>query len=123
MSSEVLERLEAGSAAKDVKRMKCPFTGEEYLLLRALSPDVSFVHVQISDPEGNSQIHGARWENEEQAKAGKRDVVITEELVPTNDTHRVHPAGPATDDHPGSPRRSRHTPAVWRLSGRRFPML
>jgi glutaconate CoA-transferase, subunit A len=83
LSSEVLERLEAGSAAKDVKRMKCPFTGEEYLLLRALSPDVSFVHVQISDPEGNSQIHGARWENEEQAKAGKRVVVITEELVPT----------------------------------------
>jgi len=83
LSSEILERLEAGSAAKDVKRMKCPFTGEEYLLLRALTPDVSFVHVQISDAQGNSQIHGARWENEEQAKAGKRVVVITEELVPT----------------------------------------
>ena len=83
LASEILERLEAGSAAKDVKRMKCPFTGEEYLLLRALTPDVSFVHVQISDSEGNSQIHGARWENEEQAKAGKRVVVITEELVPT----------------------------------------
>jgi len=83
LSSEVLERLETGSAAKDVKRMTCPFTGEEYLLLRPLNPDVSFVHVQISDPDGNSQIHGARWENEEQAKAGKRVVVITEELVPT----------------------------------------
>jgi glutaconate CoA-transferase subunit A len=83
LASEILERLEAGSAAKDVKRMKCPFTGEEYLLLRALTPDVSFVHVQISDAQGNSQIHGARWENEEQAKAGKRVVVITEELVPT----------------------------------------
>jgi acyl CoA:acetate/3-ketoacid CoA transferase len=83
IASEVLDRLEAGSAAKDVKRMKCPFTGEEYLLLRALNPDVSFVHVQISDYDGNSQIHGARWENEEQAKAGKRVIVIAEELVPT----------------------------------------
>jgi acyl CoA:acetate/3-ketoacid CoA transferase alpha subunit len=83
LSSEVLQRLEAGSGAKDVARMKCPFTGEDYLLLRALNPDVSFVHVQISDREGNSQIHGARWENEEQAKAGKRVIVITEELVPT----------------------------------------
>ena len=83
LASEVLERLENGSAAKDVQRMKCPFTGEEYLLLRALNPDVSFVHVQIADHEGNSQIHGARWENEEQAKAGKRVIVITEELVTT----------------------------------------
>src|SRR5207249_11923651 len=43
LSSEILERLETGSAAKDIKRMHCPFTGEEYLLLRALNPDISFV--------------------------------------------------------------------------------
>src|SRR2546430_1879203 len=53
------------------------------LLLRALNLDVSFVHVQVADYDGNSQIHGARWENEEQAKAGRRVIVITEELVPT----------------------------------------
>src|SRR5262249_44230647 len=83
LSSEILERLETGSAATDIKRMHCPFTGEEYLLLRALTPDISFVHVQIADREGNSQIRGARWENEEQAKAAKRLFVVTEELVPT----------------------------------------
>ena len=83
LSSEVLERLESGPGAKDISRMKCPFTGEEYLLLKALSPDVSFVHVQIADREGNSQISGATWENEEQAKAGRRVVVIAEEIVPT----------------------------------------
>ena len=83
IASEILERLEAGSAAKDLQRMKCPFTGEDYLLLRSLNPDVSFVHVQVADREGNSQIHGARWENEEQAKAGRRVIIITEELVPT----------------------------------------
>ena len=63
--------------------MKCPFTGEEYLLLRSLNPDVSFVHVQVADREGNCQINGPRWENEEQAKAAKRLIVITEELVST----------------------------------------
>jgi hypothetical protein len=51
--------------------------------LKALNPDVSFVHVQIADREGNSQISGATWENEEQAKAGRRVVVIAEEIVPT----------------------------------------
>ena len=64
LSSEVLERLEAGSAAENLRHMTCPFTGEEYLLLRAITPDVSLVHVQVADREGNCQISGPRWENE-----------------------------------------------------------
>ena len=83
LASEILERLEAGSASGDVRRMKCPFTGEEYLLMRALNPDVSFVHVQIADRDGNCQIDGPIWSNEESVKAGNRVVVVTEELVPT----------------------------------------
>ena len=63
--------------------MKCPFTGEEYLLMRALNPDVSFVHVQRADRDGNSQIDGPIWSNEESVKAGNRIIITTEELVPT----------------------------------------
>jgi acyl CoA:acetate/3-ketoacid CoA transferase alpha subunit len=88
LSSEILERLEASSAAGDVKHMECPFTGEEYLLLRALVPDVSFVHVQIADREGNARIDGPRWENEEQAKAARRIVLIAEEIVSTEEIQR-----------------------------------
>jgi acyl CoA:acetate/3-ketoacid CoA transferase alpha subunit len=88
LSSEILERLEAGEAAKDVHRMKCPFTGEEYLLLRALNPDVTFVHVQTADALGNCRIDGPRWENEEQAKAAKRLVVIAEEIVSTDEIRK-----------------------------------
>jgi hypothetical protein len=51
--------------------------------MRALTPDVSLVHVQVADREGNCQIDGPRWENEEQAKAANRIIVVTEELVPT----------------------------------------
>ena len=83
IASEVLERLEAGPAARDIRRMKCPFTGEEYVLMRALTPDIALVHVQVADREGNCQIDGPRWENEEQAKAARRVIVVTEELVPT----------------------------------------
>jgi acyl CoA:acetate/3-ketoacid CoA transferase alpha subunit len=88
LSSEVLALLEAGSAAADIKHMRCPFTGEEYLLLRALTPDVSFVHVQIADREGNARIDGPRWENEEQAKAARRIVLIAEEIVSTEEIQR-----------------------------------
>ncbi|MBI3015494.1 MAG: CoA transferase subunit A [Candidatus Tectomicrobia bacterium] len=83
IASEVLERLESGPAATDVQRMKCPFTGEEYLLLKALTPDVALVHVQVADREGNCRIDGPRWENEEQAKAARRVIIIAEEIVPT----------------------------------------
>jgi len=84
LGSEVLERLEAGQAADSIRRMDCPFTGEPYLLLKAIQPDVSLVHVQVADKEGNCQINGPRWENEEQAKAADRVIVITEELVETD---------------------------------------
>ena len=83
LASEVLERLEKEPAAEEVKRMTCPFTGEEYVLLRALTPDVSVVHVQVADREGNCQIDGPTWENEEQAKAARRLIVVAEDIVPT----------------------------------------
>src|SRR5207253_6792004 len=68
IASEILERLEAGSAAKDLQRMKCPFTGEDYLLLRSLNPDVSFVHVKFQAPEGKGRFKEPGWKMRKQAK-------------------------------------------------------
>jgi glutaconate CoA-transferase subunit A len=85
IASEILERLQQGPGAGDVTRLECPFTGEPYIAMRALTPDVSFVHVQVADSEGNCRIDGPRWENEELAKAAKRLIVIAEEIVPTDD--------------------------------------
>ncbi len=83
LASEILERLERGSAKRELSPMQCPFTGEAYLAMTALTPDVSFVHVQSADAEGNCRIDGPSWENEEQAKAARRLIVIAEEIVPT----------------------------------------
>jgi acyl CoA:acetate/3-ketoacid CoA transferase alpha subunit len=85
IASEILERLQQGPGAGDVARLECPFTSEPYVAMRALTPDVSFVHVQVADADGNCRIDGPRWENEEQAKAAKRLIVIAEEIVPTDD--------------------------------------
>jgi glutaconate CoA-transferase, subunit A len=90
IASDVLERLERGPGAEHVRRISCPFTGEEYVALKALTPDVALVHVQTADEQGNCQIHGPRWENEEQAKAARRVIVITEELAPIS-LFRQHP--------------------------------
>jgi glutaconate CoA-transferase, subunit A len=89
IASEVLDRLRRGSGAADVKEIACPFTGEIYVAMSALTPDISFVHVQTADAEGNCRIDGPRWENEEQAKAAKRLIVIAEEIVPTEEIQRA----------------------------------
>ena len=89
IASEILERLQQGSGAAEVKRIDCPFTAETYIAMTALAPDVSFVHVQTADAEGNCRIDGPRWENEEQAKAAKRLIVIAEEIVPIEDIRRA----------------------------------
>jgi len=90
MASEVLARLEAGPGAEYVRRIQCPFTGEEYVALKALTPDVALVHVQAADEDGNCHIHGPKWENEEQAKSARRIIIIAEELAPA-ELFRQHP--------------------------------
>jgi glutaconate CoA-transferase, subunit A len=87
LASEVLDRLER-DAGDSVARISCPFTAENYIALKALIPDISFVHVQIADEEGNCRIAGPRWDNEEQAKAAQRLIIVAEEIVPTDEIRR-----------------------------------
>ncbi len=80
--SDILARLQE-IAPENVSTVQDPFTGEEWLVLRPLVPDVAVVQVQVADEEGNAWIYGPRWDNEEQVKASQRVIVITEQLVPT----------------------------------------
>lgn len=71
-----------------VGRLSDPFTGEVWLVIKPLIPDVSVVQVQVADEQGNAWILGPRWDNEEQVKASKRTIVITEQLVSTETIRR-----------------------------------
>jgi glutaconate CoA-transferase subunit A len=70
-------------APSDIAYLDDPFTGDDWLVLKPLVPDVAVVQVQVADEDGNARILGPRWVNEEQVKASKRTIVITECLVPT----------------------------------------
>jgi acyl CoA:acetate/3-ketoacid CoA transferase alpha subunit len=85
--SDILSRLEQITPPV-VGRVIDPFTGEEWLVLKPLMPDVAVVQVQAADEEGNAWILGPRWDNEEQVKASKRSIVITERLVSTEAIRR-----------------------------------
>jgi glutaconate CoA-transferase subunit A len=80
--SDVLDKL-LQVAPEDIAYVDDPFTGDDWLVLKPLEPDVAVVQVQTADEEGNAWILGARWVNEEQVKASSRAIIITERLVPT----------------------------------------
>ena len=66
------------SAAKVVE---CPFTGEPLCLLPALVLDVGLIHVHRADIFGNAQIEGISGFAAEMARASKRLIISTEEIV------------------------------------------
>ncbi len=80
--SDILKRLQE-VAPSQLSYVDDPFTGDNWLVLKPLVPDVAVVQVQVADEDGNAWIEGPRWENEEQVKASNRAIVITERLVPT----------------------------------------
>lgn len=81
--SDLMRQLEERSGY-DLASIVDPFTGDKWLALKPLLPDVSVVQVQTADEEGNAWIMGPRWDNAEQVKASKRTILIAEHVVPTD---------------------------------------
>ena len=66
---------------KKAEVMQCPFTGEKVVLVPSVRPDFSIVHAPRVDKEGNVQIDGIKGEDVEGARAGKKVIVLAEEIV------------------------------------------
>ena len=74
--------LNVVSFDKDKYKMgDCPFTGEPYVLLKAISPDVAIINASRADESGNVQIFGSTSIIDEQARASKKAIVSVEEIV------------------------------------------
>ncbi len=69
---------------KNIKRIKCPYTGEIFYTVPALNPDVAIIHVQRADSFGNSQIWGLLGTQREAAFSSKKVIIVAEELVETS---------------------------------------
>lgn len=64
-----------------IKPIECPFTGERLTAVPALNPDVSVVHAQRADRDGNVQIAGLVGVQKEAVLAARRSIVTVEEIV------------------------------------------
>lgn len=66
---------------KNIKSVKCPYTGQAFSAVPALNPDVAIIHVQRVDASGNAQIWGLMGVQKEAAFASKKVIIVAEELV------------------------------------------
>ena len=64
-----------------IKRVTCPFTGEELAAVPALNPDTAIIHAQRADKNGNAQIWGLLGVQKEAAFASRHTIVVAEDIV------------------------------------------
>jgi glutaconate CoA-transferase subunit A len=64
-----------------IRTITCPYTGETLATVPALNPDVTIIHAQRADREGNTQIWGLLGVQKEAAFASRHVIVVVEELV------------------------------------------
>lgn len=65
----------------NIKNITCPFTGEILAAVPAIRPDVSIIHAQRADRQGNVLIEGIVGVQKEAVLAAKRSIVTVEEIV------------------------------------------
>jgi glutaconate CoA-transferase, subunit A len=66
---------------RQIRTVTCPYTGEVLATVPALNPDVTVIHAQRADAEGNTQIWGLLGVQKEAAFASQRVIVVVEQLV------------------------------------------
>jgi glutaconate CoA-transferase subunit A len=66
-----------------IRSITCPYTGQTLPTVPALRPNVTIVHAQRADAEGNTQIWGLMGVQKEAAFAAEKVIVVVEELVET----------------------------------------
>jgi glutaconate CoA-transferase subunit A len=65
----------------NIKRIACPFTGEELAAVPALRPDAAIIHALRADRAGNVLIEGIVGIQKQVVLASRRSLVTVEEIV------------------------------------------
>jgi glutaconate CoA-transferase, subunit A len=74
----------------EVRTVTCPFTGEQLAAVPALRPDVTIIHAQEADREGNVQLWGIPGVQKEALLAADRSLATVERIV---DSLELRPGG------------------------------
>jgi glutaconate CoA-transferase subunit A len=66
-----------------IRRVASPYDGEEIAVVPPINPDVTIIHAQRADADGNVQAWGIVGVQREAALAARRVIAVVEELVDT----------------------------------------
>jgi glutaconate CoA-transferase subunit A len=81
----------------NLKKMTCPFTGDDLTAVAAIKPDVTIVHVQRSDEYGNAHAWGNLGVTRDACLASRHLILTAEEIVSpeliSRDPNRVFTPG------------------------------
>lgn len=64
-----------------IRFVESPYGGEKVAVVLPINPDVTILHAQRADSEGNTQIWGLPGAQKEAAFAAKKVIVVAEEIV------------------------------------------
>lgn len=64
-----------------IRSIQCPYTGEILATVPAIRPDVTIIHAQRADREGNVLLEGILGVQKEAVLAARRAIVTVEEVV------------------------------------------
>jgi glutaconate CoA-transferase subunit A len=68
-----------------VREVRCPYTNEKIATVPAINPDVTVLHAQAADRQGNILIRGIVGAQKEAALAARTLIVTVEEIVESLD--------------------------------------
>jgi glutaconate CoA-transferase, subunit A len=90
--SEAFRRDDPRIPDRKLVIMDNPFDGwcdtEKVVLVPAINPDVTIIHVQKADKQGTARIGGLPFADVEQAKAARHLIVTSETIVETDELRR-----------------------------------
>lgn len=66
---------------ESIKMVTCPFTGEQLAAVPAINPDVTIVHAQQADRQGNVSMWGITGAQKEAVLAATHSIITVEEIV------------------------------------------
>jgi acyl CoA:acetate/3-ketoacid CoA transferase alpha subunit len=75
-------------ARSSAKQIRDPWSGKPVTLVPAAYPDVALLHVPRCDRYGNAQIDGILVEDFELARAARRVILTTEEIIDVDEVRR-----------------------------------
>ena len=70
-----------------IKSLTCPFTGETLSAVPSLRPDVSIIHAQTADTQGNVLVEGIIGIQKQAVLCATHSIVTVEHIVENLDTH------------------------------------